>query len=471
MSRSRPLRVAVIGSGAGGAPAAARLARAWGEGVGIFEAGQHNRPNDFNQVERDMLPRLYAQAGAQATEDGSIAVLQGVGVGGSTVINDALCFAPPPELAERWRPWGVDLETDPLDAYVAEVEARLHVTEIPRSQINRANYLVGLGASRLGWAGERLRQNSPGCLQCGFRHLGCAYGVKQSMDQTFIPDALESGAQLWSKTPIEYLESVGGSWRLHTRAGAFDAEHVVLAAGVVQTPRLLLRSGIDAGGNVQFHLQNTVWGEFDEPVDAFNGVPMSYGVLEFADVYGHRGPGYLIEGVGVQPAAFSVQPQAEGAALAEILARYRHLAGALSLVRPVGRGRIRLGPDKRAKIEHPLVEADARRLADFYAHGAELMLAAGARRVLLTHRDSGWVSKVPDPGGFDMRPGRFYLYTAHPFGGAVRGDVLDGVGRVRGQHKLWVLDASGFPEAPGVNPQITIAALALQGAERILAGG
>lgn len=457
-------KVIVIGSGAGGAPAAATLAARLGDGVLIVEGGAFNR--DFNQIERELVPRLYAGGGTQATEDGSVAFLQGVGVGGSTVINDGICFSPPPELAERWAAYGVELGD--LSAAVAEVEAALSVEQIPKSKVNRANYLVGLGAARLGWRGERLRHNSPACVECGFRHIGCAYNAKQSMNLSYVPRAMAAGARLMEETRVTRMRRESGRWILDSSKGELRAETVVLAAGVVQTPALLLRSGIEAGEGVQVHLESVAWGEFADPVDAFAGIPMSYGVLEFADVYGQRGPGYLMEGVGVQPMAFSVHPQLQGPAYEEVLRRYRQLAGVVSLVRSRGRGRVRLKGD-RPSIDYPLVAEDAELLRHFFGKAVELMRAAGASRVLLPHREVGWVTEpVAD---LRVEPGWLYLYTAHPFGGANRGGVCDALGRVKGQDGLWVLDASAFPEALGVNPQITIAAVAIQGAKRILAGG
>ncbi len=465
MSRSGRYKAIVIGSGAGGAPAAARLAEAWGDGVALVEAGAHFTAADFTQVEREMLPRLYAAGGTQATEDGAIGVVQGRGVGGSTFINDALCFRPPPELAARWKPYGVDL--DALAPHVDTVEAAMGVTRIQRSQINRANYLLGLGAARLGWAGERLHHNSPGCVQCGFRHIGCSYNAKLSMNLTFVPRALKAGAVLLDETPVHHLTRSDGAWTVHTAGEALTAETVVVCAGVVQTPTILLRSGIEAGQGLQFHLSTRAWGEFDAPVDGFNGIPMAYGVTEFADTFGATGPGYLIEGCSVQPLAFSAQVQLEGPAFEAALRRYRHLAGAVPLVRSKARGAVSL-KGERAAIDYPLVEEDAARLSDFFRKATRLYRAAGARRVLLAHRSVSWVTD--DPGELPIAPGLLYLYAAHLFGGACRGSTTDAVGRVVDQPGLWVLDASAFPEAIGVNPQITIAALALQGAERILTG-
>jgi choline dehydrogenase-like flavoprotein len=458
--------VAVVGSGAGGGPAAAALADAWGDGVVLIEAGRHFKREDFNQLERDMLPALYAQSGLQGTEDGAIGMLQGRAVGGSTVVNDAICFRPPPEIEERWAALDAPVSVAELQPFVEEVERTLSVTQIPRHMINRANYLVGLGAARMGWAGDRLHHNSPGCVQCGFRHIGCAYDAKRSMNLTFVPLAVMRGAELRAQTEVQSLERKDGVWTLHTQGEPILAKRVVLAAGVVMTPTLLLRSGIEAGEGLQSHLCSVAWGDFEDRVDGFAGIPMAYGVLEHSDVYGHTGPGYLIEGVSVQPLSFSVQPQFHGLEHEDVLARYPYLAGALGVVRSKGRGRIELGPGGRPAIHHPLVEEDATRIADFYAKATEMFLAAGAKRALLAHRETRWVDAPPTDVCVEKHLA--YLYAPHHFGGANRGTVCDAEGRVKGQEDLWVLDASAIPEALGVNPQVTIAALALQGAGRLL---
>ncbi|MBI5503558.1 MAG: GMC family oxidoreductase [Deltaproteobacteria bacterium] len=461
-------KAVVIGSGAGGAPVASRLAEAWGDGVVLLEAGPNLQASDFNQIEREMIPKLYAQRGMQATEDGSVAVLQASCVGGTTVVNDALCLRPPPELEERWRALGAEVSLKALAPYVEQVEQELGVEQVPRAMTNRANYLVGLGAARLGWKGERMHHNAPGCPECGLRHLGCSYDAKRSMNVSYVPRAVRAGARLKSMTKAERLVPRGDGWRVECGDLVLEADHVVVAAGVVQTPMLLLRSGIHAGEGFQMHLQTLAWGDFAEPVDGFNGIPMVYSVLEFSDVYGHTGPGFMIEGVSTQPLAFSTQPQGQGEVHAEVLRRYRHLAGAMMVLRASTRGTIALGPEGRPRIDYPLQPHDIERVLPFYQRAVEMFLAAGASRVLLPHREANFVTRPPA----DLRigPGWTYFYTAHPFGGACRGGpTVDGVGQVRGQRNLWVLDASAFPEAPGVNPQTIICSLALEGAERLLA--
>jgi len=286
------------------------------------------------------------------------------------------------------------------------------------------------------------------------------------MNITYLAKALSLGAVLRDGEPVLRVEEGGGRVRVYTSKGEYQCEHLVLSAGVIGTPTLLLRSGIDAGRGLQFHLQTVAWGDFAERVDMQNGIPMSYGVTEFADIYGQRGPGFVMEGVGVQPMAFAVQTAAEGELQAQILKRYRHLSGVLSLVRSSSRGQLKLDKKGEPAFAYNLNRHDCQRLGLFFEKASELFLAAGANRVLLAHRTTRWVNAPPK--NLEIGPNRQYLYTAHPFGGACRGDVLNGHGLVRGKKKIWVSDASAFPEALGVNPQVTIAALALELGNRIL---
>lgn len=466
----RTYKAIVIGTGAGGASAAWVLAQQLGSDLAILESGTHYRTEDFTQLEGPMIARLYAQGGLQATEDGAVTVLQGHAVGGSTLVNDGLCFRPPQEIAARWKTYGGKVNLPALNAAADEVEQRMGVVEIPREMINRANYLVGLGAARLGWKGERLRHNSAGCVQCGFRSLGCAYDAKQSTNLSFIPEAVQLGAHLHVQTAVRSLKPNGTGWRVHTSQGEFSADHVILAAGVVQTPAILLRSGftgVDAGKNLQFHLQAVAWGDFPDPVDGHNGIPMAYGVMQFADVYGHKGPGFLIEGVSYQPSALGAQAHAMGAQHEEFIRRFRHLAGAVMLLRSSARGEVTLGPGGAPRIQYPIVEQDAMRTREFYARATEMLQAAGAQRIWSTHREYPQWTKMP--ADLSVAAGRLGMYTAHPFGGACVGSTLEADHRVKGMRNLWVLDGSAFPEALGVNPQITIAATSIIRARQILA--
>lgn len=467
MGQKNSFKYAVIGSGAGGAPAALKLAESLGDQVVLIEQGQTISPAEINQLEKDMLPRLYAQGGTQGTADGSISVLQGVNLGGSTFVNDALCFKPPEEIVTRFGAYGASIDYEKLLVAADAVEKRMGVTEIPKTMINRANYLLGLGASRRGLDGERLRHNSPGCVECGFRALGCAYGAKMSTDLSFVPAFTAAGGVLHTGVTVSHLSRAGSQWRIACSDREYLVDRVIVAAGVIQTPTILLRSGfsdIGAGTGLQFHLQTIAWGDFKDPVDGHNGIPMSYGVMSFSDVYGYSGPGYLIEGVGYQPMAInslSPYPPAEKEAF---LRRYRHLAGGVMLLRSSSRGTVTLVNGK-PQIDYPVNADDYKRMGHFYKSAADLYFAAGADRVWLSHRQVPWVDK---PTTVPASLAAQSLYTAHPFGGACLGTTLDADHSVRGTKDLWVLDASAFPEALGVNPQITIAGLSSMMAEQIL---
>ncbi len=189
--------VCVVGSGAGGAVVAARLA-AMGLRVVVLEEGGSFRPSDADMLESTAYPRLYQDHGQRATADLSIAVLQGRAVGGSTAVNWTTSFRTPERVLALWRAvHGIDtLSREVLAPHFAAVEERLRIHEQPDDGVNANNRTLWDGAGRLGWARTRTRRNVEGCANLGYCGMGCPIGARTSMDRTYVPDALASGARL-----------------------------------------------------------------------------------------------------------------------------------------------------------------------------------------------------------------------------------------------------------------------------------
>ena len=247
----------VVGSGAGGAVAAKELAEA-GRSVVVLEAGGYHHSEEFSRSEPQMLPRLFWDGGLRATDDGSVVVYQGRGIGGSTVHN--LCYAvrPPSSVLEHWQAeFGTrDLSPADLAPSLERVEATLGVKSILEEQVNSLNRVIRRGCHAMGWRGLVQRHNRESCPDCsagcvlGCRHSGEGIG-KQSMAVTYIPRALRAGARLYSDCQAQtilvengrvagvaaHLLSPDGSptHRLTVRSQA-----VVLAAGAVNSPQFWL---------------------------------------------------------------------------------------------------------------------------------------------------------------------------------------------------------------------------------------
>lgn len=484
----------VVGSGAGGAPVAARLAES-GFDVLVLEAGSRFSRADFLPDEARMTARLGR---TRATASGAQSLYAGACVGGSTVVNDALCWRTPPEVLERWRRESAlpELGDAAFAEYVDAAWADIHAEPTRRSHMNRNAQRLELGARRLGWAGEAMPRNVRGCARLGRCNLGCPIDAKQSMLVSYLPRAERAGARVLADTRATRVRVEAGAVagveaeRLDPATGqplaavTIDAPLVVLAAGVLETPALLLRSGIDGGGAVgaglQLHSSVAVTARFDEPVHGYFGPTMAYAVTQFSDVHGHTGPGFMLENTAVHPLVTATALPGFGVEHERAMAALPWLARAVVVLRDDARGRLELDREGHARYAYELAPADVERLRLALRELARAYLAADAREVWLPVNGLAPVHDEAGLAALDSAPldaTRFtFLYAVHLFGGAALGGTRAGsVCRPDGElwdvRGLFVSDASTLPGNTGVNPQVTILANALRIAAGISARG
>ena len=431
--------VCVIGSGAGGAPVAAELAAA-GVKVVVLEEGERHSPEAMTARPRDTMPRLYRD-GAQTMTVGRPPILLplGRGVGGTTVVNSGTCFRTPRHVLERWeREFGLDGDLDP---YFARVEATIGVTRVTEDIAGRTALLVRRGAERLGWSGGFLERNVRGCRGSGVCAFGCPTGAKQHTGITYMARAEEAGATVLTGARVRSVVMRGRrAVGVEADGVRVQADRVVVAAGTIHTPALLKASGLGdrrhLGRHLSLHPATAVWGLFDEVVDMHRGVPQSYYVDEFAAV------GIMLETIAGPPDYLAMGIPFAGPAHRELMLRYRHVGQCGLMVSDSSRGRVHLR-GRRPLIRYDLEPADVARVKRGVERLEQLLTAAGARSV---HASSK-------------------LMAFHPLGTARAharpGDgVVDQELAVHGAENVWVADGSVVPSALGVNPQITIMALA-----------
>lgn len=443
--------VCVVGTGAGGAVMAAELA-AGGLRVVMVEEGGLLGPADFTARPRDLAPRLYRD-GSQVTTFGSPPIVLPLGraVGGTTVLNSATCFRTPGRLLDAWDLW----TAAELAPCFRRVERTLNVCRVPRELAGRNAHVMQRGAERLGWSGEYLHRAARGCTGSGVCAFGCPTGGKQHAGNTYVPRAWDAGAVTVTGARATRVVVTGGEARgvLARTAGGgrlrVDAPTVVVACGTVHTPVLLRRSGLrdDAiGRNLSLHPATGVWGEMDEPVDMHEGIPQAYAVDEFAHA------GIMLEGWTGPPDMLALSLPLRGEELRRVMLGFRHVAQAGLMIRDRSRGRVHV-VGGRPVIRYDVGPHDGALLRQAVGHAADLLRAAGARRV---HLPTG-------PGG-EIRA----LTAFHPLGTAAAGTVVDADLRMPGVDGLLVADGSVVPGALGVNPQLTIMALATRAAFRAL---
>jgi choline dehydrogenase-like flavoprotein len=487
--------VCVVGSGAGGAVAAAELA-AGGRDVVVLEAGPHWTSRDFTQREDEMLPRLFEEAGMRQTADGGIAVLQGRCIGGSTVHNLCYCFRTPDPILALWRDEHAlpELTGAALAPSFERVEAGLAVKPIREDEINELNRIIRRGTRALGWSGLVSQHNREGCVQAGYCILGCSYDAKRSMLVTYVPRAEAAGARIWADAQVEGLEARDGRVRrVHARALGADgrpgarltveAPVVVLSAGAVASPDLLLRSRLAnrsglVGRGLHLHPSVMVAGIFEEPIHAYRGIPQSWYVDEFIDLERDPHSGYVLMPIAGFPALTGTQLPGFGRDHFRWMREFAHTAGLLVLLHDRSEGDVAPGGSLgRPRLRYALTRDDERLLAEGLVHCCELLLAAGAREVLVPYLDEPLVVRPGDDLSAIARrgaaAGTIPIASTHPqstcrMGGDPRRSVVNAWGECHEVGGLFVADMSVFPTSLGAPPQITTAALADRTARHVL---
>ena len=480
----------VIGTGAGGAAALARLAARGIDAIAV-ELGGHPTAESFTQRELEMLPLLYHNAGLRATADKAIGILQGKGVGGSTLHNTGLVYATPPGIVARWREeHAFAIGEEELEARTREVIGALEANPILSDRINANNDAARRGAEALGWRYRVAEDNRRDCSGCGYCMLGCAYNRKVNAAFAFLPGAVAAGARVLSDCAALRIEGSAGARRVVCelrdaegrptgRHATIEATVVLVAAGALDTPALLLRSGLGGkrvGRGLRLHPAPLVTGIFPEPVVAWRGLPQSVVIEEFASfMQDGRGGFLVIPSASNWPGMTAAVIPGLGGAHREAMLEFPRMASAAVLLHDETEGRVTADRDGGPVARYWPHGKDLAELRRGTEAVARMYLAAGAERVLLPYADA---SPVRTEGELRSAlaeakpaPHRLSLNSVHPQGSCPMGSDPDR-SAVNPDGELWdtpglfLCDTSIFPTSVGVPPQVTTMALAATVADR-----
>lgn len=492
--------VCVVGSGAGGAVVAARLAEA-GHDVVLLEEGGFWRPEQFTEREGEMTARLYAEGGTRATDDLAFPLLQGRAVGGGTTVNWLVMFRTPDWVLDEWAVdhGAVGLRPADLAPVFDRVEAETSTRPVPDDAHNPSNRKLLAGARALGWSAHAVKVNAHDCVRSGFCGLGCRYGARRAAADVYVPAALAAGARLFTDVRVERVELAergGGAPLKRVHATVLDRESgaprgqltveapvVVLAAGAVGTPTLLQRSGMGGGGvgrYLRLHPTTAVFGRYAEEMYGAGGIPLSTVCDEF--LRGSDGYGFWIETPPFYPALSAAALPGFGAAHRGLMESLPNLASMIVLVRDgadraVSNGTVTVDRDGHARIRYRLGEADRGKLLRGMDAAARMHFAAGAAEVSTLHTRAVRLRSPSELKAMALRPSgpnQLGVLSAHVNGTCRIGTNPETSGCTpdgerHGVPGLYVADGSLLPTAPGVNPQETIMALATVIADRIAA--
>jgi choline dehydrogenase-like flavoprotein len=486
--------VVIVGSGAGGGTAAAVLTKA-GLDVVIVEAGGYYSEAEFDGAEVSGFDRLYLNGGGMASGDGSVGLLAGQALGGGTLVNYTFSFRTPDDVRREWAAeHGVaQVATRDFEESLDAVWERIGVNA-EHSLPSRRDETIRAGLEKLGWGWDVMQRNVRGCTPevCRLCHYGCQLGAKQSTLKTWIQDAHDGGARVLVGTRGDTIKIEQGSARgieARTTDGhrvTINARAVVSACGALHTPALLARSGVRSkalGKHLRLHPVMVVMGQFDEEIRPWEGMLSSTYSDHDADMDG-KGYGVKYEHVAIPPSILlTFSPWRGGRQHAELMQAMPYTAGMGVLLRDHGVGEVRTGRDGEPVVRYKLTREDVEHMRNGVRGGAQILEAMGARRVYSSH--SRWVAYEPGAAGDldsftsaadacgwgagQAQMVSFHIMGSARMGGSPTDSVCDPTGQVWDTPGLYVLDGSAFPTASGVNPMVTIEALAHMNARALAA--
>ncbi|HUY80030.1 MAG TPA: GMC family oxidoreductase N-terminal domain-containing protein [Ktedonobacterales bacterium] len=492
----------IVGSGAGGGVMAAELTAA-GKDVVILEKGGYFSESDFNGSEAAMTPQLYLRRGTLATSDLGMVVLAGSCLGGGTVVNWSTSLRTPPDVLAEWeRDHGVTGATGAdYQKGFDFAEQRLGVNTDDSAR-NPNNAALERGCEALGYRWSVIPRNASGCEQrCGACGYGCPYGRKQSTLITFVQDAHERGARVVVRCQVERVLMEQGravgveGWAPDDNAPdkrrkvIVRAPVVVVAAGSVESPALLLRSGLtnpNIGRHLRLHPVAAIAAYYADPIETWKGSLQTALSDQFKDLKG--GYGLRFEVAPAHPGLLGLTtPWQSGLQHKQDMRRIANVATFIALTRDTGAGQVTLDHQGDPILRYYPNETDRKRLMRGMGEMARIAVAGGATRVALLHsqrlvldseggqpgavsaaRLQAFIGEIERRG---IAPNRLPLFSAHQMGTCRLGadpktSVANPDGQVHGVAGLYIADASGFPTASGVNPMLSTMALAYHVAQR-----
>lgn len=471
----------VVGSGAGGAVVARNLAEA-GMRTVVLEAGPQVTPREMTRNAPLFLARYYWEGGMRLSGgDANVPVMQGRMLGGSTVVNSAIMFALPGWVREDWRQqeglsW---LEGPAFDRAFERVFAATRTAPTPLAVMGKRNLAVRDALEAAGIPSKPLPRAVDGCGGCGDCLIGCARGAKQSVDRSYLPTALQHGAQVFTCAQAEQIITTGGKatgvrgWvvdpmgRLPLAPFEVRAPRVFMAAGAINTPALLQQSGLrgkHVGKHLAIHMTCGSIGVMEERIDPWFGATQGWGAIS-AEIQGLK-----YESLWAPPSAIMVRWGDVGERFYDDMEAVKHAV----LLAVVYRGRVTGDVRTRGGLEPPRIrlwmnQDDVQVLMRGLKRGIDGLLATGARyvhtglpgipeRITSTEDSEQLLHRRIRARDISMTGNHVFgscRMSASPKRGAV-----DPEGRLYGVEGVYVCDASLFPSPSAVNPQATIMALA-----------
>ncbi|MFH1320650.1 MAG: FAD-dependent oxidoreductase [Bacteroidota bacterium] len=464
--------VIIIGSGAGGAPAALELSRK-GMSVTIIEKGDILESGTAPRI----LEKYYIGQGLTLSYNGGmLLVLAGNTVGGTTSINSGTCLRPLKECLALWdQQLGTHFAEGELDLFMDRVESQIGVCVPSRSLFSKSSELFEKGLNALNRPGAYvLPRYAPECTGSGRCCFGCPTGAKQSTDYSYLPQAVKAGARLLINTKVIKIDERKDKVLVKIKSSEgerlLSCKTLIISGGALFTPGLLKRNRLGSklsqvGKHLKIHPANKVYAWFPDHFHGEGGIPQGLGY------HPPELPFITFEGIHTPKSLTAPILSVSGKAFNWWLERTAYLSSFGLMVRDRGEGSL-FELNSFPWIRYKLHPEDAKDMIAGDILIAKAFFAAGAKRVLLPFVGK-WKKEFDDPKELEeLRPDRMGLKSLvvsgfHPQGTAGMGRVVDADLKLIGSDRIYVCDASVLPDSPGVNPQVTIMALSLRLADKL----
>ncbi len=474
----------VVGSGSSGAVVAAVLAAA-GESVVVLEEGPRVREETYSGWRPSQsMKEIWREGGTTGAlglgNSPVINVTMGRCVGGSSVLTGGVCFRTPEYVLNEWvEDHGLkDLAPNLMEPHFEDVERVMHIQEVPEDMRSRSTELFIEGGTKLGWEFHSTKRNTDGCKGHGVCNFGCPIGAKMSVDVTYLKQAVADGTVVVSDCLVERVffkdgRAAGVEGRLldaNRKPGAsvkVVAKRVVLACGAAHTPLVLWNSGVnlrEIGRNLTLHPSFRMLARFDEKVRGWQGA------LQSAYSTSLEEQGVTLMSVFVPPFAVAGGVPGFGKEFIDRVGGLDHLAMFGGLIHDEGGGRIRkppLGLAREPLMTYRMTREDFQKIPLVIQSLGNAFLKAGAKELyvpILGH-------EPVQPDEFakldfgSIKGAQYECSSQHPLGTTRMGirssdSVVNSRGRVWCTEGLYVVDGGILPTSLGVNPQVSILAMA-----------
>ncbi|KAF9883364.1 hypothetical protein FE257_003531 [Aspergillus nanangensis] len=499
--------VVIVGSGCGAGVAAKNLAEA-GHKVIVVEKSYQYSSRHFPMGFNEGLNSLFESGAATSTDDGCMGIFAGSTWGGGGTVNWSASLQTQGYVRQEWANAGLPFFTSfEYQKALDRVCERMGVSAEHQDH-NAQNRMLLEGSRKLGYSARPVPQNTGGHPHyCGHCTMGCHSTGKKGPTESWLADAANAGATFVEgfradkvlfneKNGGRVASGVEGTWTSRDsylglssegaikRKVIIKAKKVVVSCGSLQSPLLLLRSGLknsQIGRNLYLHPVIVAGAVFDEDFRSWEGACLTTVVNDFENLDG-KGHGVKIETVTMLPPAFlPAFGWKDGLEFKQFVAKLPRMAGFITLTKDRNPGRVYPDPsDGRCRVDYTVSSFDRKNMIEAIAASAKIAYVSGAREFHTSCREIPPFIRpanvdVNDPEGTNnpifqawleelrrktVSPERTVFACAHQMGScrmgkSPRSSVVDADGQVWGTQGLYVMDASVFPSASGVNPMVT----------------